>query len=252
MRPRYKQSGKAHILYDADRLDQIDSHYFDPGWWARRGALHGSATGRGTTAFIQHHSQRYVLRHYLRGGIAAHISHSHYLWCGLKRSRAWREWELLAAMQRHHLPVPPPVAVWVERRGRVGLSYRAAILMVQLEGSPLSVLLGAQPLDEATWGAVGSTIRRLHDVGVNHADLNAHNILINGAGEVSLIDFDRSRLHTGSGKAGWKQANLQRLLRSLRKLKTLSDNFCFQEQMWPLLLAGYQTKESAQASRRAR
>ena len=45
-----------------------------------------------------------------------------------------------------------------------------------------------------SWRAIGAAIARLHRGGVDHADLNAHNILLDGRGAVSVIDFDRGRV----------------------------------------------------------
>jgi tRNA A-37 threonylcarbamoyl transferase component Bud32 len=69
--------------------------------------------------------------------------------------------------------------------------------------------------DPALWRAIGSCIRQFHDARVCHADLNAHNILIDHAQRVFLIDFDRGKRR----KAGsWRAANLARLKRSLEKI----------------------------------
>ena len=66
------------------------------------------------------------------------------------------------------------------------------------------------------WAAIGRCIRRFHDYGLCHADLNAHNILLRGDREVFLIDFDRcARRQPGM----WRDANLARLRRSLDKLE---------------------------------
>jgi 3-deoxy-D-manno-octulosonic acid kinase len=51
---------------------------------------------------------------------------------------------------------------------------------------------------------------------VDHADLNAHNILFDASGQGWMIDFDRSHLRIPA--TAWREANLQRLQRSLRKL----------------------------------
>jgi len=52
----------------------------------------------------------------------------------------------------------------------------------------------------------------LHAAGADHADLNAHNILLDGDGVVSVIDFDRGRLRNGGS---WMRRNLARLQRCL-------------------------------------
>ena len=67
----------------------------------------------------------------------------------------------------------------------------------------------------APWEAVGQLVARFHRAGLEHADLNAHNLLFDGQGRGWMIDFDRSRLRIPA--SGWREANLLRLQRSLRK-----------------------------------
>ncbi len=54
-----------------------------------------------------------------------------------------------------------------------------------------------------------------HRAGLDHADLNAHNILFDAQGRGWMIDLDQSQLRIPATR--WRNANLQRLLRSLRK-----------------------------------
>jgi predicted Ser/Thr protein kinase len=79
-------------------------------------------------------------------------------------------------------------------------------------------------------------LRRFHDAGLDHADLNAHNILLDSRGDFWLIDFDKARLRAAGG---WREGNLQRLERSLRKLQGLSPRFCWTQADWAELRAGY-------------
>ena len=70
-------------------------------------------------------------------------------------------------------------------------------------------------MDDARWAAIGRCLRRFHDAGVQHADLNAHNIMLGEQGEVWVLDFDRGRLrHPGA----WRERVLDRLARSLAKI----------------------------------
>jgi tRNA A-37 threonylcarbamoyl transferase component Bud32 len=67
--------------------------------------------------------------------------------------------------------------------------------------------------------SVGAAIRRLHDCGGRHPDLNLTNILvqsIDGAPRITLIDFDRGRPAAQPRRAA--AADLARLRRSARKL----------------------------------
>jgi hypothetical protein len=88
----------------------------------------------------------------------------------------------------------------------------------------------------ADWIAVGRCLRRFHDFGACHADLNAHNILFDRAGAVWLIDFDRGALRE---RGLWRDANLVRLRRSLLKVSDPLPPGHFTETDWQSLLAGY-------------
>ena len=50
----------------------------------------------------------------------------------------------------------------------------------------------ARPGDTAPWEAAGRLIARFHRAGLDHADLNAHNLLFDDAGNGWMIDLDRS------------------------------------------------------------
>ena len=83
-----------------------------------------------------------------------------------------------------------------------------------MDAQSLSAALAQSAIPESTWRAIGAAIAALHSHGVDHADLNAHNILL-GEGGISIIDFDRGRLRA---PGAWTSRNLQRLQRSLRKI----------------------------------
>ncbi|WP_303902553.1 3-deoxy-D-manno-octulosonic acid kinase [Thiohalomonas denitrificans] len=233
MNLKYLRNGKEHILYDADTPDQVDGAFFEPEVWQRRNDLIGTAQGRGAAMFVRGDGGEYVLRHYRRGGAPAKISHDCYFWFGLGRTRAWREWHLLVTLHRRALPAPRPVAVRVVRGG---LCYRADIVTARIPGCSLGQLLRHEEVSPETWRAVGLCIRRFHDAGVYHADLNANNILVGESGEVFLVDFDRGRFRPSGG---WQQGNLERLQRSLRKLSNLDVRFTYSECDWEHLLVGY-------------
>jgi 3-deoxy-D-manno-octulosonic acid kinase len=222
------------MLYDASRVGNADPALFDAAAWRAQGALAAASTGRGAVYFITAGERRWVLRHYRRGGWAARLSTDSYLWTGEERTRSFREWRLLQELRDAALPVPVPVAARYCRRG---LIYRGDLITEEIPGAqPLSALLRAGPLDAGTWRDVGRCIRRFHDAGVYHADLNAHNILLDGAGRVYLIDFDRgSRRAPGS----WRAANLARLARSLRKVCRDLPGDRLDAGIWAALTQGY-------------
>ena len=66
--------------------------WFDAADWQRAGAVALETSGRGEVLIVAHGNDRWVLRHYHRGGLVARFVEDHYLWLGLESTRAFREW----------------------------------------------------------------------------------------------------------------------------------------------------------------
>jgi 3-deoxy-D-manno-octulosonic acid kinase len=232
--------GNDYIVFDGDVVEDAQVENFVPSYYAAQGGLLGQAQGRGTTYFIHWHETACVLRHYHRGGWMARLNKDRYWWRGVDHSRAWREWYLLQQMYAQGLPVPQPVAAHVKHEG---LFYRADIITRRIDNAQsLSSVLRDADLREqlspvAMWPAIGATIRRFHDAGIYHADLNAHNLLLDHSGQCYLIDFDKGEQRPVI--ADWQQANLNRLQRSLLKLQQQYREFYFDSTDWDALLRGY-------------
>jgi 3-deoxy-D-manno-octulosonic acid kinase len=207
-------SGAGAILYDPSLVDQPSAADFEPSALERAGRLlRGTAGGRGSAWFVAAHGGgEWVLRHFRRGGLVARLVSDRYLYTGEARVRAFREFRLLAELARLGLPAPRPVAA---RCVRTGPFYRADLLTVAIPHVRSLAELAGTGLAAEAWRAVGACVRRFHDALVCHADLNAHNVLIDGRGAVWLVDFDR-----GSRRAAgrWQEANLARLEHSLVKV----------------------------------
>lgn len=186
---------------------------FDRDALRARGSLRDAPGGRGSISFLSLAAGDFVLRRYLRGGLAARMSQDRYLWLGEARNRAFRELRLLATLTGRGLPVPRPVAASYRR---AGCTYQAELVTVRLPGArSLAERWLAGEAGERDWAAVGRCLRRFHDAGVRHADLNANNIMLDGRGGVWLLDFDRGRMST---PGPWQGRALRRLARSLRKI----------------------------------
>jgi 3-deoxy-D-manno-octulosonic acid kinase len=201
------------ILFDPRRVAVAGGQLFDPAHWHAQGALTQLAGGRGSIQFIDNDEHRWVMRRYLRGGMAARFARDRYFYFGEERTRAFRELRLLAALRERKLPVPAPVAA---RYVRGVVTYSAELITERLPGArSLSEMLTAGGMDDARWAAIGRCLRHFHDAGVQHADLNAHNIMLGERREVWVLDFDRGRLrHPGA----WHDRVLDRLARSLAKI----------------------------------
>lgn len=235
MKSRTHKQDSLVIVYDAERLEQPGPECFDPAWWRERGALIGKAQGRGSAFFLETDFGPAVLRQYLRGGQAARVSRDRYLFTGFERSRPLAEFRVLARLAEDGLPVPRPLAALCRRDGPF---YTGWLLTRRIaEALPLADRIDDRHEDADLWLAVGATIRRFHEYGLVHADLNARNILVGAADDIHLIDLDRARLRAGDTRAF--QANLRRLRRSLEKLwpAPLSDRL---EACWTALRRGYE------------
>jgi 3-deoxy-D-manno-octulosonic acid kinase len=234
------------MLYDASRAGNLSTEAFDPVLLARRGQIVGEARGRGTTWFLSVQNRSWVLRHYRRGGLIAKLSRDRYFWQGEESTRSFAEWQLTYHLHRAGLPVPAPIAA---RYRKLGFSYRGDIITERLPDVwSLAQALDATPLSLLAWIAIGRCLRRFHELGVCHADLNAHNILLgNGTDDdrVFLIDFDRGSLRKPGGF--WKDDNLVRLRRSLEKITWGLPRERFTEDDWHGLLDGYQQLPAAQS-----
>ena len=130
------------------------------------------------------------------------------------------------------LPVPRPVAAaW----RRDGLWYRADLVTQRIpSATPLSSRLAQR--EEVDWRGIGAMLWSFHAAGACHADLNAHNIMLDAAGALWLLDFDRGRFRDAGS---WREKNLARLERSLRKIARDPDAPPFSSAGWGMLLAGY-------------
>lgn len=212
----------------------LSAHY-----WQSQQAITGTAQGRGTTYFLQYEQQpQWVLRHYYRGGLIGKLIKDTYLFTGIKNTRAAKEFLLLESLQALNLPAPKPVAFRViKNKG----TYQADLLSQRIENAQdLVEILTQKVVSNELWHKVGQVIKRFHNNGVYHHDLNAHNILIDTAENVWIIDFDRGEIRKETGT--WQQENMARFKRSLEKEKMQLSTFYWEDKNWQQLLNGYQLK----------
>ena len=201
--------GYGAILFDRTQLRQPDPAWFSPAHWGEA-AQRVSSGGRGGAWFIETDEGDAVLRQYLRGGWAASLSRDGHLWRGINRVRSFAEFRLLRQLRAKKLPVPMPFAALYRREG---LNYRAAILLQRLRDvRPLAALAqeGDTPREN-----VAQLIAECFAVVAEQQALVLKIDAFDEQGRGWMIDFDRSRIHIPATR--WRNANLERLQRSLRK-----------------------------------
>ncbi len=226
-------------LHDARIGPDYDPVWFDREYWRQHGAPLDSTQERGAVLRLDRGAESWVLRHYHRGGFVARFVDDRYAWIGWERTRSVREWHLLKRLHGVGLPVPRPVAARAIRHGPV---CRADIVTEYLPDTrSLAANLSAGGPDSAGWSAIGRTLRQFHDEGVEHRDLNAHNILMDAAGCVFLVDFDNARLRV---PGAWSQAGMARLERSLRKVARERGG-SFDAEGWRLLEQAYRADSNS-------
>ena len=181
--------------------------------------------GRGGTVRVNAAGHETVVRPCRRGGLPALVLHDLYFG---RRPRPFAELAVMATLRQRGVPV---VEVYGAAVHWVGPCWYRGWLATCFVPDALTFWQWARvPGDAAARAgglrALGAAVRRLHDGGGAHPDLNANNVLIQPAGapgaaagtdpSVLFIDFDRARLAAG-GQAT-PGTELDRLWRSLRKL----------------------------------
>jgi 3-deoxy-D-manno-octulosonic acid kinase len=234
---RIHAAGTGAILFDAGLAVQPDDAWFDPEHWRTQGKLSDRARGgRGTVVFVDTPAGECALRHYHRGGMVASVLGDRYLWNGRERSRGFAEFRLLVELHARELPVPAPVAA---RYLRNGVHYTADLITRRIEDTrTLAETIAARKLGAKLAARIGASVARFHAQRVDHADLNAHNVLI-APDQVWLVDFDRGRIRANHGD--WQLSNLRRLRRSLLKVGACDrDEARLDLEIWTPLMRAYE------------
>lgn len=223
------------VWYDESLVSEPEKALFDIEYWQSHNAVVGSATGRGTTWFVQLNSIQAALRHYRRGGLFGKLVKDNYWFSGWEKTRSAQEYQLLLMLTEAGVHVPKPIAA---RAVKTGLTYQADLLSERIPNAKdLVSILQEQVLSAERYQKIGQEIAKMHDAGVNHTDLNIHNILLDANDRVWLIDFDKCCQQAGSD---WQKNNLDRLLRSFRKERH-KRSIHWHEEEFNHLLAGYKS-----------
>ena len=240
MRAAHVRCGRTRYIFD-DALGEAPPDWvFEPRALYARNRVVERGGGRGTVLFLDSGAgdgQQWALRHYVRGGSVARVFGDRYWWTGLEETRAWREWQFTSELFDAGLPVARPVAGRVIRQGPL---YTADFITVRVrDARSLDESLSEGDVDPVTWRAVGATIRRFHDAGAWHSDLNSRNILIGPEPDtVHIIDWDRGEWRPRASR-DWRTANLDRLKRDFEKRLRIKERWGYTPEAYGWMLEGY-------------
>jgi 3-deoxy-D-manno-octulosonic acid kinase len=193
--------------------------------WAKNRSPRDTFTGRGEAYGVMLGPVPVVVRHARRGGMLARVLHDRYLGA----PRFLRE----IAMSRHLASAgiaTPEVVAAVEYPA--GIGHRADVATQRVDGRDLATIFFGDdpPSPEARpiiLREVGKAVRRLHDGGFVHPDLQLRNVLIAPYPvtvsaalpnlTVYFLDVDTCRA-VGRGDLASHRANVARFARSWAKL----------------------------------
>ncbi len=159
------------------------------------------------------------LRHYLRGGLIRHFLRDLYL---VRPPRPLCELFATEIARAAGCYVPTVHAACVEDTGPF---YRGWIVTSAIEETRPFIerwLSAEGTARRDLLAAAGAAVGAVDAAGVYHADLTGHNVLVDAAGRVALIDFDRASVGA-AGNVRLIERGTDRFRRSLVKLTAAAD-----------------------------
>ena len=210
--------GGIRLVVREDRLDEIDGSICRNADLAENSHHQGRSRLR---ALRLRDGETALIRSYRHGGLFRHLTRA---WFAGWPPRPFRELTITEELRRRGFRTVEVYAAGIERV--CGPLYRGCLVTRELPGAKdLWAALQEPSIDanklDTILQAGARAVRAMHREGVYHADLNLKNILIrfqDDAAEGYIIDFDRARLFLGNLPAPLAWKNLERLLRSARKL----------------------------------
>jgi len=175
--------------------------------------------GRGAHVLVRDHAGVPIrLRPLRHGGWLAGLTRDRFL----RPGRAMRELALSVELRARGIALAEPVAAIARRRRLVWRMVFASVDRPDaLDGDAWLRSAPDAPLRRAAAAELGRSLRRLHDAGVLHGDLQLRNLLVEPGGDtgpaLTLIDLDHARRVASPGP-GDRMAELMRLARSAGKL----------------------------------
>jgi tRNA A-37 threonylcarbamoyl transferase component Bud32 len=166
------------------------------------------AKGARQTVRLEWNSQPFVLKHYREP------TRRHALKQLIQPSRAWKTWDFTHRLVKAGVATPRPVACIENRWGLLRLD--SFLMYPYVEGRTLRTCIAEDAKQSPTvrdrlWKQIHELWQTLLDLRVSLGDTNLGNFIVSPAGQIWLIDLDKSRFHRAVNAAAphqeraWKQ-----------------------------------------------
>ena len=178
------------IQYDPNTFKNFSSLLFNIDYISKEGLIKSEIVGRGKAYEIEFEGNRFILKHYIRGGFISKISYDKYFFDAIASSRAVKEYNFLNNLYLKGLPVPKPAALQVVINK---FTYTADLITCKInnEGT-LYDFVQTGKMNSNLWSNLENTLQKFYDENVYHSDLNTKNIIIDKASKFYFLDFDNS------------------------------------------------------------
>jgi tRNA A-37 threonylcarbamoyl transferase component Bud32 len=203
-----RQSFRRATYYDPSLpADLVSALWTDPASLIARGESLRAKVARQTVR-LDWNAQTFVLKRYREP------TRRHALKQLILPSRAWKTWKFTHRLAGAGVATPRPVACIENRWGLLRLdSY---LMYPYVEGRTLRTCIAEDAKQSPTvrdhlWQQIHELWRNLLDLRVSLGDTNLANFIVSPAGQIWLIDLDKSRFHHAPDAAArhqeraWKQ-----------------------------------------------
>jgi tRNA A-37 threonylcarbamoyl transferase component Bud32 len=203
-----RQSFRRVAYYDQSLPDDLVSMLWsDPASLVGRGKPLQAKRARQTVC-IEWNSQRFVLKHYREP------TRRHTLKQLIQPSRASKTWNFTHRLVEAGIATPRPVACVENRWGLLRLD--SFLMYPYVEGRTLRTCIAEDAKRSPTvrdrlWQQIHELWQTLQELRVSLGDTNLGNFIVSPAGQIWLIDLDKSRFHRAPQAAAphqeraWKQ-----------------------------------------------
>jgi 3-deoxy-D-manno-octulosonic acid kinase len=205
------------IVHERLRDAFTEGGFTDAAAWLARLSSTPGQSGRGASAVVQLGGASLRIKQLRRGGLAAGVHGERFH----DRRRLLDNLELPLVVGERGIPTAAPRALLIE--STLGAGFRGWLATEELSGMYDAADLVRRDPQRADrrWLPAMSLVRRMHDAGIEHRDLNLGNLMIADEAErqPAIVDFDRARLHAGPLSFRLRQKALRRLERSYVKIR---------------------------------